>query len=593
MGQPRKDNKQRRVNFDNTRISKFEKDIKKGKSRKGSGPRITRESKSMDTNGMKNVKYVDGTNDVAWYAKTPELLRAAASVPFSVVNGQPIPVSLDRTESIPNTMALYWNPTISGMGDEAINQAADSMYSFIVHANSRNYRYNAPDLMLLILAGASFFSMLALGIRTYGVMRNYDQRNLYMPDDWISLSGFNVEDLKSNLSNMWFDLNQLIAMSQQIWIPNTMPAITRWFWMNSNIYMDANSAKSQFYMYVPNTYWQYSETGDEHGGSLISCAWNRTPSGNYIAAHTWEQYMTIMRTMLNNLINSEDRGIIFGDILKAYGSEKIYSVSPITSDYTVSPVYNPEVLTQIENTTCWCYYPDAWNILDTTTTPTSYGGVYQNQDTVRLYSRVKSATAAQVSSGTSLVTKDRRVPLKPFLNFHQQTTPTPEQIMVATRLMACGVKVSEVQTDTSGKPTTYWFSPAVCGTEFISSICMSQYTTYIPTQTWQRTTKEVYQCRSFENVFPPISGTTTWSIPSAVFMAYVSFDWAPIYYLNMPGSVLTSTEISKYVPGYVLPSENPWTVLCDFDNWTTLDLEVLGKMHTAAIYSEFGVPVIM
>lgn len=593
MGQSRKDSKQKRVNFDNTRVSKFDRDMKKKQASRRSKPQSPRRSQRD-----RETTSVDGTNDVSWYAKTPELLRAAASVPFSVVNGQPIPVSVENTMSIPNTLALYWNPIVGGMGDEAINQAADSMYSFTVHANSRNYRYNAPDLMLLVLAGASFFSMLALGIRTYGILKTYDQRNMYLPNDWISLSGFDPDDLKKNMSQMWFDLNQLIAMSQQIWIPNTMPVITRWFWMNSNIYMDANSAKAQYYMYVPRTYWQYNETADEHGGCLQAYTWAMNYQGpttnlkfGTLAKHTWAEYMQVMQTMLAQLVNSEDRGIIFGDLLKAYGSEKIYSISPITSDYTVTPVYNPEVLTQIENCVAWPYAPSANSIFSTGSYGAAQSGVYQNQDTVRLYSRVLCKASTNYETSDTYFAANRLVPLRPFLNFHQQATPTPEQVMVATRLMACGIRVTE------GRPTDTgpWFAPAACGTEYVSDIKYSVYSYDASLKAWAVGTDEYYQCRSYEYKFTKPTGQVGYSISSGLFMEYATFDWAPIYYLNMPGGDITSTERSAIVntPNYVLQSSNPWTALCDFDNWTTLDLSVLSKMHTAAIYSEFGVPVII
>lgn len=46
------------------------------------------------------------SNDPSWYATNPELLRAAASIPFSRTMGQRLP--FNGTTSVPGIMSLYW-----------------------------------------------------------------------------------------------------------------------------------------------------------------------------------------------------------------------------------------------------------------------------------------------------------------------------------------------------------------------------------------------------------------------------------------------------------------------------------------------------
>lgn len=598
MGQPRKDSDDKRVNYDNTRVSKFDKDTKNG-SKRGRNNRRGKANRSEDK--RQQPRYVDGTNDVSWYANNPELLRAASSIPFSVVNGQLLPTNPTQDQrSIPNTMSLMWNPTVSGMGNDAITQAANSMYSFVVHANSRNYKYGPADLMNLVLAGASFFSMLALGIRTYGIMRTYDQRNKFLPDDWIAMSGFQYSDLKLNLSQMWFDLNQLVAMSQQIWIPNTMPVITRWFWLNSNIYMDANSAKAQYYMFVPQTYFVYNETRDTQGGCLYYNQWfSATSPTTSTVQKTWADYMEVMQLMLNALINSEDRGIIFGDILNAYGADKIYSISPISVDYTVTPVYNPEVLTQIENAVVWCNDPTAASPFNTMSATAMYGGVFQDQVNLRLYSKVYWVSEAVLTTKPSTTSPldnfilNMNLPKTPILNFHQPTLPTPEQVMVATRLMATGVRSGAAESIEGTTPKAgIWMAPAVCGTEFLSRV----YVSYFQTEAAGRPQIKIDQLKLGKyvgySVISAMGGDPYKALKNI--STYQAFDWAPIWYMGQQSSEFTATEVQDMKTSYqVLKSAGPNQIFCEYDNWTTLDLDILSKMHTAAIYSEFGVPVSM
>lgn len=511
--EPRKDSKDKRVNFDNMRESKFKKEFE-------GDPRVTNKS-----------------NDVRWYASNPELLKAAASYPFSYTTGMRLP--FNNGYAVPGVLAVYYSPSLGGGITAPINQAKDSIYSFTVHANSRNQSYDAADEMILILAGMEVFRALAHAIRAYGTMKMYDQRNQYLPQALIKAMGFSFDDLKTNLSNMWFDINEMIARSTQIWIPNTMPVMERWFWMNSNIYMDAESIKSQYYLYVPRQFYQYNETASETGGSLQTTTWNP-----YVA-NTWANFKTLLNGMISALIDSSDRGLIFGDILKAYGKESIYAVQEIPSSYTVQPVYDREVLSQIENST-------ANGIMPAAITQTADGIINQAWTT--------GATVANLKLGTIF-------PRTVVLNFHQKETPTPEQIMVATRLQSAsnllywqGTNLTEIR-------------PVSSGTEIVQSygIYCFNYATLTPGSTPNI------------NVDTMRSYMMSNDINDGIISRWSAFDWAPWIYIGDPNKMPQSQTDTQPQPEYVYG---------DFDNYTLLTDSDLTKMHTTAVYSEFGVPVL-
>lgn len=526
--QPRKDSPSKRVNFDNTRVDKFDKDIKD----------ISKTSKS---------------NDVSWYANNAELLRSAASLPFSTVTGGAIPYwnppGADGPKSVPGIMSFNWIPSIGGEFNDAINAAKDSIYSFTVHANSRNTTYSASDEMLVILAGAQLFSWLAFGIRAYGVAKLFDQRNHYLPDGLLTAMGFNPEDIRQHLSNMWFDLNEMIARSSQIWIPNTLPVLERWFWMNSNIYMDGTAAKSQYYLFVPEAAWIYDETYNDEGGAveilrIAQGSTNHTWMGSG-TLHTWSEYVAYTNQLFDALINSEDRGIIFGDILKAYGSERIYALKPIPVDYTVIPVYDTEVLTQIENITQTSNYAEA---------------IAQNQDNQRLY----SVYLPPNPPSTNFDGQWR--PDVTILNFHQKEVPSPEQIMVATRLKAMGS--TPIEGSTAGKIGQ--LITTTCGTEVVTSIHAF----------WYDSSNNLRN-----NYVPQFIRPTTMTVAMAEWFSFASFDWSPFYYnCDSTNAPSTTTDISAYQP------KRTYFAIGDYDQWTTIDVATVSKMHQTAIYSEFGVP---
>lgn len=524
--QPRKDTDSKRVNLDNERVDKFDKD----------------------------VEHISTSNDPNWYAHNEELLRSAASIPFSQTTGQKI--GWDGTGvsavpglglTVPGVMGIYFNPNL-GSGDlDAINAAKDSIYSFVVHANSRNTSYNSADLMNVIIAGTQVFCAIGSAIRCYGVARMYDQRNKYLPSALIKAMGFDPSSVRNNLSNMWFDINELIARSSQIWIPNTMPIMDRWFWMNSNVYMDSDSVKGQYYIYVQKSFLAYNELYNSEGGGL---SWIKTDGAvtsgdtspiysNLSSNYTWEQFMTMINGMISLLTNSEDRGVMMGDILKAYGADKIYALSPIPADYSIIPVYDREVLTQIEN-------------LDIVGTLASPLGYKQSQSTLRI-------TADDV-----VLLAPANIPVyrnMGILNFHQKEIPTPAQVMVATRLKALGTK--PLDDDDDGKLTAA--VPITAGSELVCEV-------------------DAFYFDGSNNLQTLRMGTVSADIQRAFIT--MSFDWAPWMY---------SSSVITYPAGTAITSVTSSPVdfaMGDYDMYTTIDYSLLQKMNTTALYSLFGVPTI-
>lgn len=508
--EPRKDSSQKRVNFDNERESKFAKQMR------------------VDA-GMKDCR----SNDIMWYAKNPELLRSAASIPFSTTVG--LKPEFKIPNAVPGVLQIDWTPTVGGMEAQPINQAANSIYSFTVHANSRNYSYNPPDQMKLILAGMQVFSALAAGIRAYGTMLNYDQRDYYTPSALINAMGFDYVDWRNNLSTAWFTLNELISRASQIWIPTTMPVLNRWFWLNSNVYRDGESAKSQYYVFRQRGYYQYVVGTTQESTKLTYVNWAE--------GMTFAQYVSSVNALITPLLESEDRGIIFGDILKAYGMENIFAMNPITADYRVTPTYDREVLTQIENSNAIFIRPDS---------------ISEDASSGRLI----ETWTKQTSINASIVAPELQI-----LNFHQIEAPTPEQVMIATRLKCAGT----IALTYTGTPNaSYTLSPEVYGTEIITQY-KSIYYTWNPTPTLMKLAWN--------------SNFTSTNEPGATAVyQWAAFDWAPwLYGITVPDAP-TSANVPLIIPTTV--------ALGDYDNYTYISKNELAKMHTTALYSEFGVPAI-
>lgn len=309
----------------------------------------TRDKFSDEERGNSRVSF----NDPMWYAKNEQMLKDAASFSYNTALGASMfspfrhsdtPVTTGtQASTIPGVLALEILPCPSTSTSETspANLAANNIYAYVRYHNSGAKNYDQADLMIYLLAMDSLYYIFNWAKRMYGYIREYDQMNRYTPDAYAALDRVNKVSLKSNLADFRYNLNRVAAQISSFCVPGVMPFFIRHSWMFSNIYKDADTMKAQQYMFTPMGYYVYNETESQYGGQL-----------QFFTLRDNMQYtdvISILDTMLNALAYSEDIGVMSGDILKAYGQEKLFKLSSVPEDYTVTPVYNEEVLNQIHN----------------------------------------------------------------------------------------------------------------------------------------------------------------------------------------------------------------------------------------------------
>lgn len=455
-------------------------------------------------------------NDISWYNKNPELLKSSCSVSFGQRAG--FKLGYENTPTIPGVMGIYWNPSV-GTGNPS-RVAQDNIYSYVVHANSRNTSYDPVDLMMYIMGADSVYSMIASLIRVYGIMRNFDGFNDYTPYGLIASMGFDYEDLKANYHHMLADINQLIAQSRTIWVPNNIPYIARHFWLNTNVYKDGSSPKSQFYIFNMLQYLQFNPTGSTAGGTLDPKPWS-IPSNKT----KWSTLYNNTQAAINALRDA-DAGTMSGDILKAYGPESIYKINYITEDYTVTPVEDEEVLTQIHNA----------NAVDIPCGTFLNNGGYV----------VEKSFESDVLSPRMFATGSE------LFDFFKRDNPTPEEVMIATRF-------TQREVLCSGVASKYILNAMNVGSERAQYFCIFQ----------------LKPDRSY-NEYVFYTNNETNSLTLQFMSAYTMFDWAPLIY-EATVDMIKMAATSK-------------TVFGDVENCITLDANTLARMHECALLSEFDVP---
>lgn len=548
--QPKKDSQAKRFNEDNVRQDKLMKDFA-------------------------------AMNDFSWYNKNPNLITGAARIPFGNIVGESLFPNTTNPSSVPGIMSIGYEPTIGGVYNSAsktfdsigINQAAEKRYSFVVHANSRNQKYDAADLTMTQIAGADVFSMIGLGQRAYGTMTNYSAVNMYLPKALITASGFDFDDLQKNYSHMWFDLNQRINRANQIWIPKDIPLVQRWFWMNSSYYTDANSSKGQIYVFRPESYLVWSDSKATTGSSLSRKWLYEVSEEDWLLGEKqlkWNEYLQILDEMLESLLNSMDRGTMYGDVLKAYGAGDLFQLAELPLMYSAPITYSQEVLSQIENATiCPINTSDPMDIMQTPA-----GVIFQS------WNPFPSTTADKDQS--ALLTASNHG--SQVLNFHGIAEPDVPAVTIATRLKTglCRYLNMKQYTNTGTLATYNVVIPDSVGTEIVTFITMWQYS-YVNSSD-----------PSYELIGTALKPFFNGSAKPAelsplIYEQWAAFDWAPWIYRTqtMPagGFVLEGNTGAKL-------NENPFSgVAGDWDVYTWLDNPTLARIHLACELSLWGLEV--
>lgn len=578
----------------------------KGKNR--SNKNMRRDTEIMDTAKRefqadareRRDCYKSQDNDWTWYAQSPQLVKDYASYPFGTAVGSRLPASLGTNMgngSIPGVMALYFSPQVGAPTDSnaPINIASRNIYSYVRHANSGHSNYDAPDLMLYLVAMDSVYMFHSFMKRVLGMMYNYTPENRYYPAAVVQAMGVDPTDVSNHLADFRGFINQYAVKMGSMCVPNSMSYMARHTWMTEGLYVDNPvSAKAQTYMYVPWQYYQFGYDTEGAGQLALTPFWrplidgsNADANGSMSKLRTVSDMINFANNLLDPIVANEDMNIMSGDILKAFGNEGVVKIAGISEGYQILPQYSQEVLSQIEN----CTILDG-EVGSTILQNTDVGGGYLYQPSATGTSFMvtplpmdtttadKPTTIAASTIAGGLL--DSRI-----LNFHHMGV-TPEEVMVATRL--CNVyQIPE-------EPATY--SNSILNKIVLGLNCNnigSEVINYarIYYYIWVGNTMNLLTERFGTNYMAFYAQSTSqspsdfmkmWAGYSDIAIRLSTFDWHPAMYST---AGVRGLGVTKPVFTTARQHQGP---LMDIDNYTVIDAENLKQMTLAALLSEFSVP---
>lgn len=408
---------------------------------KGKRPRRKQKnSRKSNNNSYSNEGYMtslnqpnvvtDGKvdNDPKWYMNLAPIAKDYASLPMTHMLGlgtndwhrvsSSAYGNINQVFYAAGVMTINFAPTIGPNAEGAtapVNIAAQELYTLVRRANSGAKNYDKTDLMMVILAMDSAYMLYEDMLRAYRVMTTFSSVNRYYPNFILNAMGYST-DLVTDIANFRGLLDVFAYKLASINIPDQLDIIKRHSWMCSNIYLDDDDVKAQSYIFRPSFIYRWSEGEEGKPTSLVTTTFH---SGKEL--YTLQSLSTLIDSLMNPLLGSEDVGTITGDMLKAFGESGMIKIRPVEDYATLVPVYSKEVLMQIRNAFC-------------TTAPLTTSATIGDITQV-LSSTVKGPYLKQVLQTALTADGGRRLYSRPILNFISEEA-TPENVMVATRLIS-------------------------------------------------------------------------------------------------------------------------------------------------------------
>lgn len=539
---------------------------KRGGNKWNKDKRDDRRNRDAESNTkMDRTSDMDATNDVSWYSRNPELLIAAGQFPYPYRPGMSLNLTpLSKPDGgiptplswrIPGFMALRWVPSM-GVSSQATDPASvigKQIYKKVRDAYSGSLEADAPDYMMYLMALDGIYSYIASLKRIYRILNAYTSANYLIPDGLLNalrITNADIQNLRSNKTLLWQYINTLILQSRKFTCPAIMDVFNRHYWMSDNVYTDADSANSQMYVFVPQAFFRFKMQ------PLADGSGNDGPGLEYFDPYSFKAAVSMYGkvsdlyeagiSMIDALVSWDEAYTINGYLTRAYSDAPSFTIDELPMDQVFAPVYDPEVLSQIENS--YAAIPVAsW---------TPYmAGTYVTQDP--LTNAVVSTNRFQLSGPGDTVPTIWNTGLHtmPPMITVRSDNPTVADTTVATRLRP---NVDLIRMGTT-EQNFEWYADAYSGTE-------------VPLQwsIWYYNSQDAYVGI---NVYPITGGQQSVTISDIrPYIIMSQFDWHPMMWL----ATYDSSTASAIFP------------LGDIHNCTVVSIDTLSNLHRVCLFSEFN-----
>lgn len=340
--------------------------------------------KPQPSDKAKRWDYAKRTNDWSWYALSEQIAKDFGSLPYNTLGGSaytvtnntrrndakinvyPQQIMLLLTQQSLNSSEVLSDTGSASTTDAGLRTAANQLYQYLRHVNSGARNYEPADVFMTILAIRDIYSQYCEIKRAIGLMQYYTMQNLKIPELLVRSLGFDYSDLIENYANYRGQLNVLAKRINAFAMPAYFKAFYRLDYIYSNVFMDSDSQRGQYYVFRRSGFYTFSGRTSEQGSELV---WrgSYTSDGRIMSNTLYD-----LRNMIRAIETDTDALTMAGDVLAAFKDAQLLQMAQIPEDYVVAPMFDENILNQIENSVALSAY---------VSTPTALvsGDAYQSQ----------------------------------------------------------------------------------------------------------------------------------------------------------------------------------------------------------------------
>lgn len=523
-------------------------------------------------------------NDISWYSRYPNLLLAAGSFPYPYRPGMDLPLGqiaypttegnipfTDISLNIPGVMSLDWLPSIgkSETSTDPASVVGKEIYAKVRAVFSGTLRADAPDYVIYLMALDSVFSYIAWLKRLYRTLSAWNPENYAIPEHLLRgmrITTADVQSLRAGKTQLWQYINELVLMSRKFTCPAIMDVFNRHYWMSDNVYCDANTIRSQMYLFNLVGCYKF-ELLDNGEGAKVVPGLTMIPLPNISALNsavplTPGDFFEFGRSLIDALVAWDAAYDINGYLQKAYEGAAQFVVNELAYDEVIAPVYSEEVLMQIENSRT---VPG-----NVSYTKNSFAGMNIGQD---IATNAVVATPCLTVREVQTIYKSGVAYGNPVLSIRSDN-PTVADSVVASRLICYPTKATG-----SGSEMLVFFD---CGTELpLRWNLVREHdnpggdTTISPNRATGLA--DVFSQQQFYEI------NTTSVVGAAALINQMlnvgQFDWHPLCFVY--SGTLTGS-------GATLAAEYDCVLLGDTHNITAISKHDLENLHVICLFSELN-----
>nr|AVX53373.1 putative capsid [Marmot picobirnavirus] len=509
-------------------------------------------------------------NHGEWWNQYPELFDSVTNFGFALPLGQTIsygrPNSTDNftfaEDTVPGVCRIDFmpGPGVSGDNFAPINTALIDLMTRMKNKQRITGNFDWADMGMYMLAIDSLRMWCKQAARIYGIAKNMPRLNYYYPYTLLEALECPFDSIDQEFSDMRAFINQAINQVNRYKIPSGFQFYERHAWMCEGLFVDGTEEQAQTYIFNPSRLYVFDNTV-ETGSQLVATT---------LTEASWPAMKAQFKQMIHALAGDEDTGFISGAFMSAFDGQLEPDLPEIPEDYQILPVYNEDVLMQIENADL--VGSIVGNTFNVTQDPSVNSGalLYQPQVT-------------QGSSTGAAYGDTRWWNFKKMLSFHKSK---PEQMdyMKASRFKATAINAGSIVDNSAVRISS-------CGTELLLAAVLYTGPAGIDADANPPSTSVVFtNVFSDRNTYNPNSLTTQsladLSNSKAYFTTFLSqlaaFDWHPKVW-SITGNI---TNPEAALDDMVI-REEVHSPAFDVANWAFISDEQLEQLNYVALTSAF------